>query len=158
MSAIADFPGIDALLKTADAVVVATIRQHIPSQTIRINDFSEFYECYINQTLKGNLQPRSQVVLRVENASDDLSLLRPLGQSTVVILFLKKHGKDKHGNEYSSLPIIGATIEIAPFGSEAVPQTGTPKARIKALIQHYRQYRARQVKHEEKLLQRVLRS
>lgn len=156
MSIIAGFPGIDALVETADAVVVASILQHIPSPGIRINDISEFYECYINQTLKGDLQPRSKVVLRLENFSSEFS--NPLSPTTVAILFLSMHGKDKQGSEYSSPRVEGATIVIAPAGSESVSQAGTPKVRIKALIQQYRQYRAKQIRGEEKFLQQVLRS
>lgn len=155
MSIIGGFPGIDGFVETADAVVVATILRHIPSPGIRINDFSEFYECYINQTLKGDLQPRSKAVLRLENFSSEFS--NPLGLYTVAILFLSKHGKDKHGSEYSSPHVEGATIVISPdYGT--VSQAGTPKARIKALIRQYRQYRAKQIRGEEKFLQQVLQS
>ena len=153
---IADFPGIDPLLKTADAVVVARIGRHIPLRMGSINHSPEHYECYIEQTLKGELRPGSYPVLRVANYSEDA--LSPLRQSTLVILFLNKQAKDERGSEYSSPHIVGATIEIAPFGSEAVSRTGTPKARIKALIRHYRQYRAQKLQREEKLLQQVLRS
>lgn len=158
MSIIADFPGIDALLEAADAVVVARIGPHIPSRGIRINDWSEFYTCYIQQTLKGDLRPSSYspVVLRLEDVTAEFTLL--LRENTVAILFLRKHGKDQHGGEYSSLKVTGSTIEIAPFGSETVSQSGAPKARIKAMIQHYRQYRAKRIRGEEELLQRVLRS
>lgn len=94
MSIIPNFPGLDLLLEQADAVVVATIGNNVEKAQGFVNGLFMHYECTVHQTLKGDLNPQSKVILYLGNDFEIGMSYMPLRTGTTWILFMLKQTRD----------------------------------------------------------------
>ncbi|HEX8463610.1 MAG TPA: hypothetical protein VF627_03245 [Abditibacterium sp.] len=141
------YPGLDALIKEAD--IIAIIRVESSTLTIEPNGWIR-PNCYVYQTLKGDLKAQTNLPLSLNgavsvNSSFSGDAFAPM---TTHLVFLD-----------ASRSIIcreGSDVPLSPLGNETKPAGKTLKAQIQTLIRRYKTYRDAQIKRENQLLDKAL--
>jgi hypothetical protein len=148
---IADFPGLDELIKKADAIVILRVEKQLTdlwSPTLYTT-----YECYIYQTLKGDIPAGKRVCLQLMNART--SFVTPYAPFSTHLIFLTRKRTPDEPTDYRSLEIQGANVRISPFGNEKLPPGQSIKAKIKTLLTRASEYNKKQYEKEQATLNRL---
>lgn len=147
------YSGLNALIKEADAIAIIRVEnspEGWPDGWIRP-------QCYVYQTLKGNLKANTRVPISlnqfVGTRSDFGESLAP---KSTHLVFLEHSKAPINGANYSILQMRGADLPVSPFGNETKPKGKTLKAQIQTLIRRYQNYRAAQTKREDAMLNKAL--
>ncbi len=149
---IAFFPGFDELIRTADAIVILRIEKRISGNT-RFTLY-DTYECYIYQTLKGEIPVNQRVRFRLMDART--SFVSPFTDMSTHLVFLTKKRMLDEPTDYRSLEIQGANILISPFGNEKMPNGKTIKEKIQILLARTLEYNKKQYEKEQMFLNKML--
>jgi hypothetical protein len=134
------YPGLDALIEQADAVVILRIdgqKGDFGSPTLLST-----HDCYIYQSLKGEIPIGQRITLRLMDTRSEF--VTPYAVGSTHLMFLKKEG-----TQYRTLAIQGANVQLSPLGHEKMPEGATVKERVAALIEGATAYR--QQEHEKEL-------
>lgn len=151
---VGNFDGLDNLIARSDAVVVARIERHIDtssSPTLTTNHL-----CYVFKTFKGDVHAGRMSPLRLRDTAG--SSRGKFRLHSVHVLFLIKQPTEKGGIEYRSLPFEGANIEVSPLFTEGMLKGNSIKENIKLLIQDYVEYRDKEMRREDALFDKILKS
>lgn len=146
------FPGLDELIWTADAIVILRIEKRISGNT-RVTLY-DTYECYIYQTLKGEIPVNQRVRFRLMDART--SFVSPFTDMSTHLVFLTKKRTPDEPTDYRSLEIQGANILISPFGNEKMPDGKTIKEKIQILLSRTLEYNKKQYEKEQMFLNKIL--
>lgn len=145
---IGPFPGIGTAIRKADAVVILSVHDHIdtrPNPSLYTT-----HECYIYQTLKGDIPAGKRIRLRLMDTRT--SFVTPYARSSTHLMFLTKKRTPNEPTEYRTIEFQGANIRLSPFGHEKMPKGKTIEDKVKALIKDSLEYRQKQYEKERGFL------
>ena len=148
------YPGLDTLIKEADTVAIIRIETSVlggPDGWTRP-------DCYVYQTLKGNLKANRRVPISLNQfvgarSGFDGAFLAP---GSTHLVFLRYDRPAVNGANYSILQTRGADLLVSPLGNEKKPAGKNLKAQIQTLIRRYKIYRDAQIRREDQLLEQAL--
>lgn len=119
------FTGLENLIQASDTIVILRIERSL-SDSYRKGSYST-YECYIYQTLKGQILPDHWFALELmDSTSNNIS---PYAPGSAHLIFLKKKEKQNELAKYCSLPYEGANVALSHrryygnFSDELLEQT-----------------------------------
>jgi hypothetical protein len=138
------YPGLQELIDRADAIVILRIDRHLTD--FRSPTFYSTHECYIYQTIKGNIPKNTRINLQLMNT--EASFVTPYAHGSTHLIFLMKKATEDEPTEYRTLTFKGAQILLSPLGKEKAPEGKTIEQRIKKLIRDSIAYQAKE--HEKK--------
>ena len=142
------YPGLKKLIETADAIVILRIDRHL-------SDFNSptlysLHQCYIYQTLKGDIPKDARIELRLMNTEG--SLVSPYAHGSAHLMFLMKKAAEDEPTEYRTLTFKGAQIALSPLGHEKAPPGETIEQKIRNVIQGAIAYEAEQYAKKKRFL------
>ncbi len=149
---IACFPGLDELIHEADAIVILRVDSHL-SNYWNSNSY-RVYECYIHQTLKGEIPINQRVRLQLLDTHG--SSVSPFADGSTHLVFLVKKQTPNEQADYGNLIIQGANILVAPFDKEKMPDGKTVKEKIQSLLTRTLEYNKKQYDKEQAFLHKML--
>ena len=114
-------PGLQELIDRADAIVILRIDRHLSG--FGSPDFYSTHECYIYQTIKGDIAKNTRINLQLMNT--EASFASPYANGSTHLMFLMKKATEDEPTEYRTLTFKGAQIALSPLGNEKVPQDNT---------------------------------
>ena len=144
------FPGLDKLIGNADAIVILRIDRSF--QDYIDSTLYGTYECYIYQTLKGEIPVNQRIRLRLMDTRT-FSLFAPMSTHLV---FLGKKQTPNEPTDYRSLNIEGANVLVSPLGNEKMPEGKTVKEKIQAVLTRTLEYNKKQYEKEQMFLHKML--
>ncbi len=150
---IGDFPGWKELIDSADAIVILRIDRYSDTHTVFMTPYRT-YQCFIYQTLKGDIPKDSQIELELMDAR--FEFVSPYALSSTHLMFLAKEEKGDEPAVYWTLPVKGANIEVSPFGQEKPPRGATIEEQIRNLVKSAIAYRAKEHEKHQKFLRSLL--
>lgn len=145
------FPGLDKLIERADAIVILDIERSFGDGIS--STLYDTYECYICQTLKGEIPINQRIRLQLMDART--SFVPPFAPRSTHLVFLTKKLTPNEPTDYRSLNIEGANVLISPFGNEKMPE-GTVKEKIQAVLTRTLEYNKKQYEKEQTFLKKML--
>ena len=149
---IAPFPELDELISKADAIVILRIeKRHTDNMSSTLYGT---YECYIYQTLKGDIPVGKRISLQLMDART--SFVTPYAPFSTHLVFLTRKRTPDEPADYRSLEIQGANILISPFGKEKMPDGKTVKEKIQSLLTRTLEYNKKQYDKEQAFLLEML--
>ena len=137
-------PGLDKLIDAADAVVVLRIDRHLSDFNSRT--FYSTHECYIYQTIKGDIPENASISLQLMNTEG--SFATPYAHGSTHLMFLMKRATEDEPTEYRTLTFKGAQTLLSPLGHEKAPEGKTIKDNVTKLIKDAIAYQAQE--HEKR--------
>ena len=144
---IGPYPGLDALVKEADAIAVVRLDSAPSHEGINGNSKAR---CTVLQTLKGHLKAHGRVQIGLNDAVS-------VGPSNLTRLMFLHSSKPTGGAAtYDIILREGADLPMAPQEYETKPAGNTLKAQIQTLIRRYQTVRNAQIKLEDELLDKSL--
>jgi len=146
------FPGLDKLIERADAIVILEIERSFGNGIS--STLYDTYECYIYQTLKGEIPINQRIRLQLMDART--SFVPPFALRSTHLVFLTKKLMPDEPTDYRSLNIEGANVLISPFGNEKMPEGKTVKEKIQALLTRTLEYNKKKYEKEQMFLQKML--
>ncbi len=138
------YPGLNKLIDSADAIVILRIDRHLTG--FSSPTLYSTHECFIDQTIKGDIPKNTQINLRLMNIGG--SFATPYAYGSTHLMFLMKQVTEDEPTEYRTLPLKGAQITLSPLGHEKLPEGETIEQKIKELIKDTIAYSAKE--HEKK--------
>ncbi len=146
------FPGLDELIKKADAIVILRVDRNV-------TDFGSptlysTHDCYIYQTLKGKI-PTNKII-RLQLMDTRTSLVTPYTIYSTHLMFLTKKRTVDEPTDYRTIEFRGANIRLSPFGHERMPEGKTTRDRIKSLLKKTVEYNKKEYEKERKFLNRMI--
>jgi hypothetical protein len=148
---VACFPGLDELIKKADAIVILRVEKQLTdfgSSTLYTT-----YECYIYQTLKGDIPAGKRIRLQLMDART--SFVTPYAPSSAHLVFLTRKRSPDEPTDYRSLGTQGANVRISPFGNGKLPSGKSIKEKIQTLLTRAGEYNKKQYEKEQANLNRM---
>ena len=127
---IGDFPGLQELINKADAVVILRIDRHINPHTD--SNLLSTHECFIYQTLKGEIPPEKTIQLRLMDTRTSFST--PFALWSTHLMFLTKKRTPDEPTEYRTIEFQGANVRLAPLGHENNPEGNTVAEQVRSVL------------------------
>lgn len=149
---IGEFPGLGRLAERSDAIVALRIDRHIdirPSATLYST-----HECYIYQTLKGDIPKGKRIALRLMDTRT--SFVTPFAFLSTHLMFLTRKRTEDEPTEYRTIEFQGANTRLSPFGHEKMPEGKTLEEKVKFLIKRSLEYWDNQHRKEQEFLKSML--
>lgn len=112
------YPGLKKLIDSADAIVILRIDKHLSG--FGSGTFYSTHECYIYQTLKGDIPKNTRINLQLMNTEG--SFVTPYAHGSTHLMFLMKKATGDEPTEYRTLTFKGAQILLSPLGHEKAPE------------------------------------
>lgn len=146
------FPGLDELIRKADAIVVLRVDRSL-------GDFESptlysTHDCYIYQTLKGDIATGKRIRLRLMDTST--AFVSPYANFSTHLMFLTRKRSEDEPTEYRTLEVRGANIRLSPFGHEKLPEGADAKEQITSLLRTPFEYNEQQHDKEQAFLEQVM--
>lgn len=148
-----NYPGLQELIDTADAIVILRIDRNL-SDFGGSPIFYSTHECYIYQTIKGNIAKNTRITLQLYDTVT--ALVTPYAQFSTHLMFLMKKARQDEPTEYRTLTFKGAQILLPPLGHEKAPEGKTIEQKIKKLIKDAIAYREKESQKNLKFLATML--
>ncbi len=145
------FPGLDELIGKADAIVILRIERSFGDGIS--STLYDTYECYIYQTLKGEIPINQRIRLQLMDART--SFVPPFSPESTHLVFLTKKLSPDEPTDYRSLNIEGANVLVSPFGNGKMPEGKTVKEKIQALLIRTLEYNKKQYEKEQTFLKKM---
>lgn len=142
------FPGLEALVEKADAIVILRIDRPVPRTTNSYDSYT-INECFIYQSLKGDIPPRTRITLTLMDTNQTFGT--PFTRGSHHLAFLTKKQTD-----YRSLAYEGANIRISPLGNETTPEGDSIADQIRTVVKQAKKHLETQQKREAKFLDKIL--
>jgi hypothetical protein len=149
---IGHYPGLKKLIDSADAIVILRIDRHLTD--FDSPTFYSSHECYIYQTIKGDIPKNVRINLQLMNTEG--SFATPYAHGSTHLMFLMKKATEDEPTEYRTLTFKGAQILLSPLGHEKAPAGETIEQKIKSLIKDAITYQAEEHAKTEKFLKAML--
>jgi hypothetical protein len=119
------------LIKMSDAIVILRVERNL-SDTHIMSSFYSKYECYIYQTLKGDLPKNTRVKIQLYGIEG--SLKYPYARGSIHLIFLVKKTDENEPTDYRMLTVCGAETLLRPSGHEKMPEGKTVEEQVKCLV------------------------
>ncbi|RYD65014.1 MAG: hypothetical protein EOP84_32260 [Verrucomicrobiaceae bacterium] len=149
---IGDFPGLSKLAEQADAIVVLRIDKS--SDDFGSPDHYSTHECYIYQTIKGDIPKGGRVRLRLmDTRHPGISVF---GSGTTFLAFLTKKRSSHEPTEYRSLEIRGSITRLPPTGQESAPVSLSPEDHIRRILKRAVEVNTQEHQQEEQFLRKMI--
>ncbi|MHC4398990.1 MAG: hypothetical protein ACYTG0_04850 [Planctomycetota bacterium] len=145
-------PGLPKLIETADAIVVLRIDRHLSD--FNSPTFYSTHECYIYQTIKGDVPNNARITLQLMNTEG--SFATPYAHGSTHLMFLMKKATEDEPTEYRTLTFKGAQTLLPPLGNEKAPEGKTIEDKVKRLIKKAIAYQATEHKKRQAFLKSML--
>jgi hypothetical protein len=108
------------------------------------------HDCFIYQTLKGDIPALSRVRLRLMDTRT--SFVTPYALHSTHLMFLTKKRAPNEPINYRTLEIRGANFQVTPFGNEKIPEGNTTEDQIRSLLRRTIEYDAKEHEKEQAFL------
>ncbi len=149
---IGDYPGLEKLIDTADAIVILRIDRHL-------TDFGSptgysTHECYIYQSLKGDIPKSSRINLQLMDTEG--SFATPYAYGTTHLMFLMKKIDKNEPTDYRTLTYKGSQVLLSPLGQGKTPEGKTVEEKVRNVIRDAIVYQAQEHEKKRKFLQTML--
>lgn len=148
------YPGLQALIDKADAIVVLRIDSHIDTRSTP--NLSTTHSCFVYQTLKGEIKSGETLPLRLRNTSLLRNFETPFALGSTHLMFLAKAGPGDPAIEYQTMHYQGANIPLSPLGHEQLPKGKSLKDKIETLIKQSIEYQKKAAEQEVEFLNSLL--
>jgi hypothetical protein len=149
---IGNFPGIEALVAKADAIVILRIDRHIQPEAD--GNLLSTHECFIYQTLKGDILKDTTIKLRLMDTRSSFASPFAFGSSHLIFLVKKQSGDEP--TDYRTLPFEGANIRLGHLGHEKMPEGKTVVEQVRTVIKEAADVENRAHEKEDAFLSKVL--
>ena len=149
---IGNYPGLRKLIESADAIVILRIDRHL-------SDFGSptlysTHECYIYQTIKGDIQANARMNLRLMDT--ETSFATPSAHGSTHLMFLMKRATKNEPTEYRTRTFRGAQILLSPLGHEKAPKGRTVEQKVRNVITDAIAYQAKEHEKRQQFLKGML--
>ena len=149
---IGNFEGLDKLIKEADAIVILRIDEQLTRGGL---DSYRTYECYIYQTLKGNISANKRIRLQLMNTH--FKFVSRYALWSTHLMFLTKKRSKNEPTDYRTLEVEGANVLITPFGNETLPPGKTIKEKIQHILKRTVVHNKKKYEREKTFIASMLR-
>ncbi len=146
------YPGLKKLIESADAIVVLRVDRHLSG--FGNPTFYSTHECYIYQTLKGDMPKNARINLQLMNTEG--SFATPYAHGSTHLMFLMKKAREDEPTEYRTLTFKGAQTLLPPLGHEKAPEGKTVEDKVKKLLNDAIVYQAKEHEKKQKFLKVML--
>ncbi|MHC4460986.1 MAG: hypothetical protein ACYS6W_10905 [Planctomycetota bacterium] len=146
------YPGLEKLIEQADAIVILRIDRHLTG--FGSPTFYSTHECYIYQTLKGDIKKNTRINLQLMDT--EAGFATPYAWGSTHLMFLMKKATDDEPTEYRTTTSKGAQIRLSPLGHEKPPKGRTIREKIKNLIKDTLAYWKKEHEKNQKFLKTML--
>jgi hypothetical protein len=124
------FPGLDELIKKADAIVILRVDHHVDAQSNPT--LYTTHDCYVYQTLKGNI-PTNRTV-RLQLMDTRTSFATPFALHSTHLMYLTKKRSPDEPTEFRTIEFRGANVRLPPTGHESAPVGKTIADQIRSVL------------------------
>ena len=135
---IGDFPGMEALIEKADAIVILRVDHHVDIQSNPT--LYTTHDCFIYRTLKGELPSGKTTRLRL--MAPNQPFVTPFAMRSTHLVFLTRKRSPSESTDFRTIEFKGASIQLPPFAGEVFPEGKTAAQQITYLLE-------RTIKHNE---------
>ena len=149
---IGKFPGLDKLIKEADAIVILRIDQSDGDFGGR--ELYSTHDCYIYQSLKGDIPTKKRIRLKLMDARQHSPNL--FAYQSTLLVFLTKKRAPIEPTDYRVLETKGSAILLPPTGQEAAPIGETVSDKIRSILQRAIEYNEKEREKEKSFLQGMI--
>ncbi len=146
------YPGLDELIEKADAIVILRIGR--PVTDFGSPALYSTHDCYIYQTLKGDIPANTMV--RLQLLDTRTQFVPPYALLSTHLMFLTKKRSPDEPTEYRTLEYLGSNVRLSPFGHEKMPEGKTIRDRIISDIARTIAYNEKQHEQEQAFLNRMI--
>jgi hypothetical protein len=141
---IVPFPGLEKAIQQSDAVAIIRIDRNLDAGIVGPYLMSK-HDCYIYQSLKGNLKAREVVQMSLYDMESMASSF-PRGSSHLVFLQYRS-------GVWMTCRFKRPTVRLAPLGNEKVPEGESIEAKIKVLLERSVKYWEEQWRNEREFME-----
>jgi hypothetical protein len=145
-------PKIAKLIEMADAIVILRIDKHLSD--FGSPTFYSTHECFIYQTIKGNIPKNTRIKLQLMNTEG--SFATPYAWGSTHLMFLMKKATEDEPTEYRTVTVNGAQILLSPLGHEKLPEGKTIEEKVINLIKDTILYQAQEYEKKQKFLKEMI--
>lgn len=141
------------LIEMADAIVILRIERNL-SDTIMMVSFYSTHECYIYQTLKGDIPKGLRIKVRLYKLEGWFP--DPYARFSKHLIFLVKKTNENEPTDYRMLTVCGAQTLLAPSDHEKMLEGNTIEEQVKSLIKDTIDYQTKEYQKRMKFLKSML--
>lgn len=145
------FPGRPKLIEMADAIVILRVER--PLSEFDTPTLYTTYECFIYQTLKGDIPKDSYIKLQLYNLD---SFASPYPHGSTHLIFLIKKVTENEPTDFRMLTTFGAQTLLSPFGHEKEPEGNTIEEQVKNLVKDAIDYQTKEHEKRMKFLKSII--
>ncbi|MGL4398851.1 MAG: hypothetical protein ACRCXD_03200 [Luteolibacter sp.] len=149
---IGEFPGLDKLIKDADAIVILRV-DHSDGDFGGMELYST-HNCYIYQTLKGDIPANKQIRLKLMNARSHF--VSSFAYHSTLLVFLTKKRTPNEETDYRAMEIKGSTILVPPTGQETAPKGESVLDKVRSILQRAVEYNEKEYERERAFLLKAI--
>jgi hypothetical protein len=149
---IATFPGLEELVRQSDAIVILRVDKNITA--FGSPTLYSTHDCFIYQTLKGNIPTGKVVRLRLMDTRS--SFVPPYSIYSTHLMFLTKKRSVDEPTEYRTIEIIGANVALTSFGHERMPEGKTVEDQIRSVLRRTLESNQQEFQKEENFLNMMI--
>lgn len=146
------FPGLDELIQKADAIVILRVDRQLTD--FYSSTLYSTHDCYIYQTLKGNIPART--IVRLQLMDTRTSQVPTYAFHSTHLMFLTKKRTADEPTDYRTIEIRGANILLSPFGHEKDLEGKTTREKIISLLKTTVEYNKKQYEKEQTFLSQMI--
>lgn len=152
---VGDFPGVDALVEAADAIVVFRIAAHVaPTEDATLYTT---HACDIRRVLKGDVRLEANMRLRLMDTDRwGLGVPEAFPLGSTHLMFLVKEPGERAIAPYRTLPIRGANVRLPDIGAEARAQAETVADTVRFLLRRAAEHADRERPRERAALEHMI--
>jgi hypothetical protein len=149
---IGDFPGLDELIKKADAIVILRVDRHI--DTFRNPSLYTTHDCLIYQTLKGDIP--TDKGSRLQLMDTRTSFVTPFALYSSHLMFLTKKRAPNELTDFRTIEYKGANVILPPTGHETKPKGKTVADQIRSVLQRAVDHNKKENEKEQAFLKMMI--
>lgn len=153
---IGNFENLQALIDASDAIVVLQVVGGCDNGPD--DNLDTLRTCFIYESLKGSIPPKSKIPLQLMNLEGNPDLLVDSGFSlhSMHLVFLVKNQHLNAPAEYRTLETQGASLRLPPVGKGVAIEGTNTADKIRTIIRNSAMYWGAQQKKQREFLNRML--
>lgn len=146
------FPGMDELVRKADAIVILRVDRHhdVRSQPTLYTT----HECFVCQTLKGEIPDKQRMLIQLMDTRT--SFATPFALHSTHPMFLIKKRSPNEPTEYRTIAYQGANVSLPPTGHEKTFQGETTAERIRSVLRRTAEWKKKDHEKEQSFLNQMI--
>ena len=146
------FPGLDELIKKADAIVILRVDHHVDvrsSPTLYTT-----HDGYIYRTLKGDIPANKRIRLQLMDTRT--SFATPFALHSTHLMFLTKKRTPNEPTDFRTIEFQGANVRLPPTGHEKKPKGKTVADQIRSVLQRAADHNKKKHEKEQAFLNQMI--